>query len=237
MSLAGPATAISGSTRPSPIISRCFLPTSQKNPDQTLHAWLVRYRKGLLTKPANEDLPPAATGALIMGMRLVSSKSPTAYDQVFYGKGAWIMHMLREMLRQPNTPNPDARFMALLKSLVSKYAQKSLTTVQFQREVEAVMTPKMDLEGGRSMEWFSTNYVRGTAIPRYKVSFPRTALTRAIKCAASCSPRARPTRSLRLFLFSSAPAPATAFPRYGNRHRRRDTFFLYHPDPIPQTPH
>ena len=144
---------------------------SQKNPDQTLHAWLVRYRKGLLTKPANEDLPPAATGALIMGMRLVSSKSPTAYDQVFYGKGAWIMHMLREMLRQPNTPNPDARFMALLKSLVSKYAQKSLTTVQFQREVEAVMTPKMDLEGGRSMEWFFDEYVRGTAIPRYRVSF------------------------------------------------------------------
>ena len=144
---------------------------SQKNPDHTLHAWLDRYRKGLLIKPPNEDLPPAETGALIMGLRLVSSKSPSAYDQVFYGKGAWIMHMLREMLRQPNTPNPDARFMALLKSLVSKYAQKSLTTLQFQREVEAVMTPKMDLEGGRSMEWFFDEYVRGTAIPHYKVSF------------------------------------------------------------------
>jgi hypothetical protein len=43
--------------------------------------------------------------------------------------------------------------------------------MQFQREVEAVMTPKMDLEGGRSMEWFFDEYVRGTAIPHYKVSF------------------------------------------------------------------
>ena len=106
-----------------------------------------------------------------MGMRLTSTKSDTAYEQVIYGKGAWIMHMLREMLRQPNTPNPDARFIALLKSLLTKYAQKGLTTAQFQREVEAVMTPKMDLEGGRSMEWFFSEYVQGTAIPHYKVNF------------------------------------------------------------------
>ena len=144
---------------------------SQKNPDHTLHAWLDRYRKALLTKAPDEDRPPAEAGALIMGMRLSSSKSASAYEQVIYGKGAWIMHMLREMLRQPNTPHPDERFMALLKSLASKYAQKSLTTIQFQREVEAVMTPKMDLDGGRSMEWFFDEYVRGTAIPHYKVSF------------------------------------------------------------------
>jgi aminopeptidase N len=106
-----------------------------------------------------------------MGMRLSSSKSDSAYDQVIYGKGAWIMHMLREMLRQPNTSNPDARFIALLKSLISKYAQKSLGTDQFQREVEAAMTPRMDLEGGHSMEWFFAEYVRGTSIPHYKVSF------------------------------------------------------------------
>jgi len=144
---------------------------SAKNPDRTLRSWLDRDRKRLTSKEPGEDLPPADAGALIMGLRLYSSKSASAYDQVIYGKGAWVMHMLREMLRQPNTPNPDARFMALLKSLVVKYAQKPLSTEQFQREVEAVMTPKMDIEGGRSMEWFFDEYVRGTAIPHYKVSF------------------------------------------------------------------
>ncbi len=144
---------------------------SQKNPDQTLHAWLVRYRKGLLTKGPNDDRPPAESGALIMGMRLNSSRTDSAYEQVIYGKGAWIMHMLREMLRQPNAPNPDARFIALLKSLMSKYSQKSLTTAQFQREVEAAMTPKMDLEGGHSMEWFFAEFVWGTSIPHYRVNF------------------------------------------------------------------
>jgi hypothetical protein len=75
------------------------------------------------------------------------------------------------MLRQPNAHDPDARFVALLNTLVSKYAQKPLSTGQLQQEIEAVMTPSMDLEGGRSMEWFFEEYVRGTGIPRYKVEF------------------------------------------------------------------
>ena len=106
-----------------------------------------------------------------MGFRLSSSKSPDAYDIVVYSKGAWIFHMLREMLREPNSRDPDARFAAFLRSIVAKYAQKPLSTEQFQKEVEAVMTPKMDLEGGRSMEWFFEEYVRGTGIPHYKVEF------------------------------------------------------------------
>ncbi|HWY09415.1 MAG TPA: hypothetical protein VNY24_21320, partial [Candidatus Acidoferrales bacterium] len=81
--------------------------------------------------------------------------------------------MLHEMLRQPaaNGKDPDARFIRLLHTLVSKYARKALTTADLQREVEAVMTPRMDLEGGRSMEWFFDEYVRGTGIPHYKVQF------------------------------------------------------------------
>ncbi len=33
------------------------------------------------------------------------------------------------------------------------------------------MTPAMDLEGGRSMEWFFEQWVRGTGIPHYRVEF------------------------------------------------------------------
>jgi Peptidase family M1 domain len=144
---------------------------SQKNSERAMHTWLERYRKRLTTKNPNEDLAPADVGPLTMGSRLSSSKSPEDYDVIIYSKGAWVMHMLREMLRQPNTANPDARFKALLRTLSTKYAQASLSTAQLQREVEAVMTPKMDLEGGRSMEWFFDQYVRGTGIPRYKVDF------------------------------------------------------------------
>jgi len=90
---------------------------------------------------------------------------------VGYFKSAWIFHMLREMLREPNSKDPDSRFIALLHNLVARYSQNALSTEQLQKEVEAVMTPKMDLEGGRSMEWFFAEYVRGTGIPRYRVEF------------------------------------------------------------------
>jgi hypothetical protein len=144
---------------------------SQKLPDRTLYTWLTRYRKTLVTKPSDSDLAPADIGPVTMGTRLSSSKSPEGYETVVYLKSAWIFHMLREMLRDPNAHEPDARFMALLHTLVSKYSQKAFSTEQLQKEVEAVMVPKMDLEGGRSMEWFFEQYVRGTGIPHYRVEF------------------------------------------------------------------
>jgi hypothetical protein len=79
--------------------------------------------------------------------------------------------MLREMLRQPGSKNPDARFAALLQTLVSKYAYRALSTTDLQREVEAVMTPAMALEGGHSMEWFFEQWVHGAGIPHYRVEF------------------------------------------------------------------
>jgi Peptidase family M1 domain len=147
---------------------------SQRNQDHPLNTWLARYRKRLTTKADAEDRIPAEIGPVIAGRRMISSRSPDAYNVVVYAKGAWIMHMLREMLRQPGGSrgkDSDARFIGLLHTLVSKYARTALTTADLQREVEAVMTPRMDLEGGRSMEWFFDEYVRGTGIPHYKVQF------------------------------------------------------------------
>jgi hypothetical protein len=144
---------------------------TKRNPEHTLHVWLSRYRRHLTEKSSGTDEPAADIGALTLGMRLNSSKSPSGYDSVVYSKGSWIIHMLREMLRQPGSKNPDARFTALLQKLVTKYAYRALSTDDLQREVEAVMTPAMDLEGSHSMEWFFNEWVRGTGIPHYRVEF------------------------------------------------------------------
>ena len=144
---------------------------SQKNGDHTLRLWLERYRKSLVEKGPDGGDPPAQIGALDLGNRLNSSKSPSGFEQVIYAKGSWVIHMLREMLRQPGSKDPDAKFVALLRTLASKYAYRALTTDDLQREVQAVMTPAMDLEGGRSMEWFFEQWVRGTGIPHYRVEF------------------------------------------------------------------
>jgi hypothetical protein len=144
---------------------------TKKNPDRTLHVWLTRYRQQLSDKLPGANEAAGDIGALTLGSRLNSSKSPSAYEEIVYSKGTWIIHMLREMLRQPNARNPDARFTALLQTIVTKYAYRALTTDDLRREVEAVMTPGMDLEGGRSMEWFFEEWVRGTGIPHYRVEY------------------------------------------------------------------
>jgi Peptidase family M1 domain len=144
---------------------------TKKNPDHTLHVWLARYRQQLVEKLPAANEAPGDIGALALGTRLNSSKSPNAYEEIIYSKGTWVIHMLREMLRQPGARNPDERFVTLLQTLVTKYAYCALTTDDLQHEVEAVMTPAMDLEGGRSMEWFFEEWVRGTGIPHYRVEF------------------------------------------------------------------
>lgn len=143
---------------------------SQKVPDHKLHVWLDRFRKQLLEKGA-EEVIPADIGSLELGGRLNSSRSPNGFDELVYGKGAWVFHMLREMLRQPNSKTPDARFIALLHTLQTKYAYRALSAQDLQKEIEAVMTPAMAIETQHSMEWFFADWVRGTGIPHYRVEF------------------------------------------------------------------
>jgi Peptidase family M1 domain len=144
---------------------------SQKNENHSLRVWLDRYRRSLIEKQPDGGVPLTEIGALDIGGRLTSSKAPAGFEDVIYGKGAWVIHMLRELLQDPTGKNPDARFNSLLRSLQEKYAYRGLSTADLQHEVERVMTPQMDLEGGRSMEWFFEQWVRGTGIPRYHVEF------------------------------------------------------------------
>jgi peptidase M1-like protein len=144
---------------------------SQKNANHSLRVWLARYRQRLVEKLPGVEQPASEVGALDLGTRLTSSKSPEGFEQLIYGKGSWVIHMVREMLRQPGAKDPDARFAALLHTLARKYAYRALSSADLQREIEAVMTPAMDLDGGRSMEWFFEDWVRGTGVPHYRVEF------------------------------------------------------------------
>jgi hypothetical protein len=143
---------------------------SQKEPDRRLRVWLDRYRKRLLEK-GSSDIAPADVGAMTLGSRLDSSKMPNGFETVVYGKGTWIFHMIREMLREPKAKNPDARFTSFLTALQQRYAYRALSTEDLQRELEAVMTPAMAIEGRRSMEWFFADWIRGAGIPHYKLEY------------------------------------------------------------------
>ncbi|HEV8385095.1 MAG TPA: hypothetical protein VGQ11_09515, partial [Candidatus Acidoferrales bacterium] len=141
-----------------------------------LAAQLESYRRKL-TSAWGENETLDSVGPLALGYRLHSSKSPRGFAQLTIPKASWVMHMLRMMLREP-AKNSDERFERLLQALAKNYRERAVTTADFQREVEAVMTPEMDLEGTRktpgrpgAMDWFFDEWVRGTGIPKYSVEF------------------------------------------------------------------
>ena len=136
-----------------------------------LQNWLTRYRDILLAKAPATNAAIEQAGPLDFGYRLDSSKTPDAYNTIVYDKGAWVIHMLREMLREPRAKNPDARFIKMLRYVLSEHRFQSLSTAQFQKAVEHFMTPSMDLEGSRSMDWFFDEWVRETGIPEYSVNY------------------------------------------------------------------
>ena len=79
--------------------------------------------------------------------------------------------MLRMMMREPRAKNPDERFNKLLRSVLDEHRFQTLSNADFQRAVERLVTPTMDLEGNRSMEWFFDEWVRQTGIPEYRAAF------------------------------------------------------------------
>ncbi|MGH9744475.1 MAG: M1 family aminopeptidase [Candidatus Acidiferrales bacterium] len=144
---------------------------SKRPGDQRLKSWLEHYREVLTANIPGKTRTVESAGPLSFGWRLLSAKAPNAYEAITYGKGTWVIHMLREMMQDPGARDPDARFRELLKSILEEHRFAALSTADFQTAIEKRMTPAMDLEGTHSMGWFFDEWVRGTGIPRYAVEF------------------------------------------------------------------
>ncbi|HXW18596.1 MAG TPA: M1 family aminopeptidase, partial [Candidatus Acidoferrales bacterium] len=144
---------------------------SKKPSAHILTTWLNRYKADLLAVPPGGQASVDDAGPLSLGLRLDSSKTPRAYETIVYGKGTWVIHMLREMLRDPSAKMPDAKFEQALRSVLEDHRYQPMTTEDFQRGIEKRITPAMDLEGNHRLDWFFEEWVRETGIPHYSVEF------------------------------------------------------------------
>ncbi len=139
----------------------------QQSEDEAVRQrWLGRYRDDLLGQDA-DGVPIDATGPLALGMRLDSSRSPDGYAAIVYSKGPWVLHMLRELFRDPRTGS-DAPFFSVLRS-VAQATDAPLTTDEFVRRLEAAMPPQADVEGTGKLDWFFEQWVYNTGIPHYRL--------------------------------------------------------------------
>jgi hypothetical protein len=84
------------------------------------------------------------------------------YELAVYQKGAWILHMLRNMMLDMRTMSDD-RFTAMMRDFYTTYRGRKATTEDFQRVVERHMNAPMG--------WFFREWVNGTAVPAYVLSW------------------------------------------------------------------
>lgn len=136
---------------------------------------LEHYRKALLRENA-EGVPLLASGPVTLGQRLSSSHFPEGYDVIAYGRGTWLLHMLRSMLRDasPTSAEGDRIFLGALRGLLEKHRGEAISTADLQAAFERVWPPRLNFEGSSSLDWFFQGWVNGSAIPRLsleKVSF------------------------------------------------------------------
>jgi hypothetical protein len=128
---------------------------------------LTYYRGELLRETRNGIIADA--GPVTLGHRLTSSKFPDAYERVLYGRGTWLIHMLRTMLREANGGESDAVFFSALKSLLAAAPNHKISTLDLQRAFEQVMPAQLGYEGHKSLDWFFDSWVNGDSIPQFSL--------------------------------------------------------------------
>ena len=125
-----------------------------------------KQQRKLLTQKNEYGFRPIDIGSVTMGTRLSSPKGGfNVYQNLVYPKGAYILHMLRQMMWSPK--DGDAAFRATLHDFLDNHRLQAATTEDFKAVVEKHMSPGMDLDGNHRMDWFFNEYVYGTALPTY----------------------------------------------------------------------
>jgi len=115
-------------------------------------------------RDTRRDIRARRNGAppIALGFRVGDVGFPQDYQTIVYEKGAWVVHMLRNLMLDLRTMNED-RFQAMMQDFYLQYRGRRASTRNFQRVVEEHM--------GTSMEWFFDEWVNGTAIPTYILSW------------------------------------------------------------------
>lgn len=127
---------------------------------------LRKYKKKILERKESADKHGIGVGAIWLGARTATTESTEGdYNLFIYSKGAWVLHMLRNLMYDVRNNNDD-KFLAMMKDFYTTYYGKDPTTQDFQAMV--------DKHNGQSMAWFFDQWIYGADIPTYKVAYKKT---------------------------------------------------------------
>lgn len=121
---------------------------------------LDQYRRDMLAKNADGQVRESE-GPVVQGRRLQNSADPNAWNAIVYGKGTWIIHMLRRRMG-------DQQFMKMLAELRRRYEWKTISTEEFRALcAEFLPLPSSDPK----LEDFFDQWVYGTGVPALKLNY------------------------------------------------------------------
>ena len=127
-----------------------------------------RLRQRVLEKN-NFGIAPNDAGPLWMGLRLISPRTESAYQNVTYPKGAYVLQMLRSMMYDPD--DKDKVFIAMMHDFVESHRTRAATTESFKAIAEKHMPKVMDLGRNGRLDWFFDEWVYGMQVPRYHFEY------------------------------------------------------------------
>jgi Peptidase family M1 domain/Carboxypeptidase regulatory-like domain len=117
----------------------------------------------------NFGVSPNEAGPVWMGLRLISPRTESAYQNVTYAKGAYVLEMLRSMMYSPQ--DNDKKFIDMMHDFVASHRNMAASTESFKAIAEKHITKAMDFQGNSRLDWFFDEWVYGTQIPKYHFEY------------------------------------------------------------------
>ena len=152
----------------------CALMAVQEKNPAGFRQVMEKYRHDLVAK--NKDgMSPMDSGPVTLGTRLFSSRSPEGYEAISYGRGTWLFHMLRTMLKDAATQeggkdrNAEEPFVRSLRKVRQRYEGRSISTRELLDVFAEDLPPALRFEGKKSLDWFLEGWINGTALPKLEL--------------------------------------------------------------------
>jgi len=153
----------------------CALMMLQEKDPGGFRQVMEKYRLDLVAK--NKDgMSPMEAGPVTLGVRLQSSRFPEGYEAILYGRGTWLFHMLRTMLKDTqearkgrNTGARDELFIRALRKMRERYQGRSISTAEILDIFAEDLPPALRFEGKSSLDWFLNGWINGTSLPKLEL--------------------------------------------------------------------
>ncbi len=153
----------------------CALMMLQEKNPTGFRQVMETYKRDLVEKN-KYGLSPMDAGPVTLGTRLLSSRSPEGYEAISYGRGTWLFHMLRTMLKDAAVQegvrsggSADEPFVKALRKVRQRYEGRSISTHELLDVFAEELPPALRYEGKNSLDWFLEGWINGTSLPKLQL--------------------------------------------------------------------